>query len=101
MSVIDEIAAERQRQIDQDGWNAFHDAHHPKGELAAAGAAYALHAARFHDAENLGEHYAIKTPSPIWPWERQWWKPKSFRRDLVRAAALIVAEIERLDREAT
>jgi hypothetical protein len=29
-----------------------------------------------------------------------WWKPKDRRRDLVRAAALIIAEIERLDRDA-
>ncbi|AKQ30008.1 TPA: hypothetical protein JI225_05075 [Acinetobacter baumannii] len=28
-----------------------------------------------------------------------YWKPKSPRQDLVRAAALLIAEIERLDRE--
>jgi len=32
--------------------------------------------------------------------ERGWWKPKGPRRDLIRAAALIVAEIERIDRRA-
>jgi hypothetical protein len=36
----------------------------------------------------------------LWPWSVQWWKPKDRRRDLVRAGALIVAEIERLDRAA-
>ena len=34
----------------------------------------------------------------LWPWAASWWKPKNRRRDLVRAAALIVAEIERIDR---
>jgi hypothetical protein len=34
----------------------------------------------------------------IWPWDRKWWKPTDRRRDLVKAAALILAEIERLDR---
>ena len=34
-----------------------------------------------------------------WPWSLDWWKPKDPRRDLVRAGALIVAEIERLDRQ--
>jgi len=42
--------------------------------------------------------------SPIswrtWPWAEKWWKPKNERRDLVKAAALILAEIERLDRAA-
>ena len=35
-----------------------------------------------------------------WPhtWDASWWKPKDRRRDLVRAGALIIAEIERLDR---
>ena len=33
-----------------------------------------------------------------WPWNEAAWKPKDARRDLVRTAALIVAEIERLDR---
>ena len=32
-------------------------------------------------------------------WSKDWWKPKDKRRDLIRAAALIVAEIERLDRK--
>jgi hypothetical protein len=35
----------------------------------------------------------------MWPWSREWWKPRNSRRDLVRAAALIVAEIERVDRK--
>ena len=34
-----------------------------------------------------------------WPWDSGWWKPKNRRHDLVRAAALVVAEIERLDRK--
>lgn len=34
----------------------------------------------------------------LWPWDREWWKPKDRRRNLVRAAALLIAEIERLDR---
>ncbi|MEB3421767.1 hypothetical protein VK682_24660 [Salipiger manganoxidans] len=36
----------------------------------------------------------------LWPWDRKWWKPTTPRRDLVKAGALIVAEIERLDRAA-
>lgn len=33
-----------------------------------------------------------------WPWNGRWWKPTNRRRDLIKAGALIVAEIERLDR---
>ena len=36
----------------------------------------------------------------MWPgWAWSWWKPKNRRHDLIRAAALIVAEIERIDRQ--
>jgi hypothetical protein len=33
-----------------------------------------------------------------WPWAPELWKPANARRDLVKAGALILAEIERLDR---
>lgn len=36
----------------------------------------------------------------LWPWPSEWWKPTDVRRDLVKAGALILAEIERLDRAA-
>jgi hypothetical protein len=100
MNVIDEIAAERRRQIEVEGWDAAHDDEHKTGELASAAAAYANHMAQFHGAEAVGSRYAIKAHPHGWPWDRAWWKPKTPRRDLIRAAALIVAEIERLDRAA-
>lgn len=39
MSVIDEIAAERQRQVEVEGWTAEHDDKHADGSLAQAAAA--------------------------------------------------------------
>lgn len=96
MTVIDEIAAERARQIEQEGWTAEHDDDHDAGELAAAGASYAINAADQLSPLSQGDGENL---SPImWPWAWEWWKPKNPRRDLIRAAALIVAEIERMDR---
>lgn len=89
MTVIDEIAAERRRQIEVEGWTAEHDDEHVSGSLSDAAAAYAIGASR---------SLLARKPPGIWPWKNEWWKPKSQRRDLIRAAALIVAEIERLDR---
>lgn len=37
------------------------------------------------------------------PWEDRlpaWWKPKDYRSNLVKSGALILAELERLDRAA-
>lgn len=95
-SVIEEIAAERQRQIIAEGWSFEHDDQHSEFELSRAAVAYARHAANNH----AFPHYVIVAAPDAWPWEYAWWKPKDPRRDLVRAAALIVADIERLDRAA-
>lgn len=95
-AVIDEIAAERQRQRDSEGWDDAHDDAHTDGSLATAAACYAMSGAGCQPA------FIARVKSSIWKWAPTWWKPKNKRRDLVRAAALIVAEIERLDRaEAT
>ena len=102
MSVIDEIAAERRRQIEVEGWTPEHDDGHDCREMAQAAACYAeQYAGRqwvYHDAEYGPEHYQADEPHDDWPWDESWWKPKDPRRDLIRAAALLVAEIERLDR---
>lgn len=106
MSVIEEIAAERRRQIEVEGWTPEHDDAHRFGELAAAAACYSWFSTFSSDARAE----MVLTPKRgfinllwwMWPrsWSDRWWKPKDRRRDLIRAAALIVAEIERLDRAA-
>ena len=82
---LEDIAAERQRQIEAEGWTPEHDDSHADGELAAAASCY-----------------ATGRKGDDWPWSDEWWKPthgiNGSRRDLVKAGALIVAEIERLDR---
>ncbi len=88
MPVIDEIAAERRRQVEAEGWSHEHDDQHDEGEMAWAAACYAI-----------GRDAIGSLQTKLWPWSREWWKPKDARRDLIRAAALIVAEIERLDRK--
>ena len=84
-----DVLAERRRQISEEGWTPEHDDQHGDGELAAAGATYALSA-----ASGIVEQPFHRT----WPWLNAWWKPTDPRRDLVKAGALILAEIERLDR---
>lgn len=86
-----DVLAERKRHIEHEGFTPAHDDSHAVSELAAAAGCYAL----FADAyPNRGE------PPVAWPWEAAWWKPKDFRRDSVRAAALLLAGIEAYDRRA-
>lgn len=104
-SVIADVRAERNRQINDEGWGPEHDDRHVEGELARAAACYALNASCVDVAREIGIVEAANGDEPslyfvrrYWPWDSKWWKPKTRRHDLVRAAALIVAEIERLDR---
>lgn len=95
-NVAAEIVAERERQKAVEGWTPEHDDAHKDGQLADAAGCYALYAAaEIRVPGMVGGHPAFE-----WPWERAAWNPKGPRRDLIRAAALIVAEIERIDRAA-
>lgn len=100
-SAANDIIAERQRQISEEGWTPEHDDRYSCGELAGAAACYA----RYTNARgwvfptNPSDYQSAEEPSD-WPWAAEWWKPTNPRRDLVKAGALILAEIERLDRAA-
>lgn len=100
MSGIEDIAAERQRQIEAEGWTAEHDDKHDSGELAEAAACYARGSTGINYIERLGMRGHVQSRRVVWPWDLSWWKPTDRRRDLVKAGALIVAEIDRLDRAA-
>lgn len=81
-----DVLAERQRQISKEGWTPEHDDEHDEGDLSLAGAVYAV-----------TKGYRADVP-PAWPWEAAAFKPRDWRANLVRAGALVLAELERLDR---
>jgi len=95
---IELIAEERQRQIDEEGWTLEHDSFHSKGELAAAASCYA-----YPQYDEVKAHVSVllgNKPIPEnWPFDAEWWKPKDELRNLIRAGALIAAEIDRLQNE--
>ncbi|EPP9052780.1 hypothetical protein P9K20_005882 [Pseudomonas aeruginosa] len=82
-----DVQAERRRQIEAKGWTPEHDDLYCSAELPRAAAAYIRNGAN------------DEAPA-IWPFSAKWWKPRDARANYVRAAALILAEIERLDRAA-
>lgn len=93
-----EIANERARQVAVEGWTVEHDDEHEDGELARAANCY-----RLIGNGSLGEFLPDADQSDAqvptaWPWDDEWWKPKTRLRNLIRAGALYQAEIERLIR---
>ncbi|EGF6382910.1 ead/Ea22-like family protein [Salmonella enterica subsp. enterica serovar Cubana] len=86
-----DVVAERQRQKTIEGWTPEHDDEHCNGELAMAAVCYINETGTVN--RNGGKPWG-------WPWDASWWKPNARRRNLVKAGALILAEIERIDRAA-
>ncbi|HAG8564305.1 TPA: ead/Ea22-like family protein [Escherichia coli] len=86
-----DVIAERQRQQSVEGWMPEHDDEHCNGELAMAAVCY------INETETVNRNGGKPWG---WPWDASWWKPNARRRNLVKAGALILAEIERIDRAA-
>lgn len=104
------IAAERRRQVDDEGWTPAHDDGHRVGELADAAACLAatepiyVRRDQADQAYRFSEGVAFVTP---WPYQQDqvrgsWypWRRTETTREavLVKAGALIAAEIDRLQR---
>lgn len=88
------IMAERNRQIEKEGWTPEHDDQWKDGELSRAAICYVMW-------DIVKDSMIVKARETIqlwWPWDWEWWKPKSQRGNLIRAGALIAAEIDRLNR---
>lgn len=80
------VLAERQRQVDEEGYTASHDDEHNREELEQAARAYSM------------AYETSDTPPYMWPWSEDAWNPKDRLSNLVRAAALFLAESDRENR---
>ena len=90
MTGIELIAAERQGQVEREGYTPEHDDAHANRELLAAAICYAHNAGQFKQG-----------PPTMWPFGNPDWKPGDNIKDLAKAGALIAAEIDRLQRKAS
>lgn len=84
------VLTERQRQIVNEGHQPEGDDTYQNNELAKAAGCYLLYADAYPNASE---------PPTLWPWNPAAYKPKGYRQNLVRAAALILAELDSVDRK--
>lgn len=89
MNGIGLIAAERQRQIEVEGFRPHNDDSYVHDELIRAAIAYIeFRPGKRPDGPPMG-----------WPWNAEWWKPSDdLIRNYAKAGALIAAEIDRRQR---
>jgi hypothetical protein len=100
-TAIELIAQERARQLTAEGYTYAHDDAHTHGHLAAAAVCYidaALCRITYNYKQDQDEEIAY-VMMQRWPWKEEEFKPHADPiRNLVKAGALIAAEIERLQR---
>lgn len=96
-SGVELIAEERKRQVSKEGWTPAHDDKHKGRQLAKGAESYLC----LHTFPNENPACDGKLRGACnWPWAKKWWKPSSDPiRNLVKAGALIAAEIDRLQRK--
>ncbi len=87
------VAEERHRQVERHGFDQSRDDNYQRDELLRAAETY-LAAGTM---ERITAAAVVRLASR-WPWHQSTLKLADRRRNLVKAAALIVAEIERMDR---
>lgn len=97
--IAEEIAAERHRQISGEGYDLAHDDRYHHGELERAAAWYALGDIR-GPVTQAEDQMLFSDQFFGWPWHLDGWKPTDARRNLVKAGALLIAAIGRIDRAA-
>lgn len=91
------MSNERQRQIEEELYTVEHDDVHNHGDLADAAACYAATPQWIFKGSKPTSY---KKLIPLWPWDEQWYKKHKHerKRQLIIAGALIIAELERLER---
>jgi hypothetical protein len=91
------IRFERCRQVLLKGFSFDHDDRHVDGELAMAALAYVNAGLVSQCRPNTRVVLSLPNNALGWPWGRSEWKPSDDPiENLVRAGALIAAEIDRL-----
>lgn len=95
---LKEISKERQRQIEKEGYSQSHDDEHGDGSIADAAACYAATSDFLFQPVAVSEAGARITD--VWPWHPDSNKKQnhSRKRQLVMAGAMILAELERIER---
>lgn len=85
--------------LEVEGWTPRHDDEHGGGQMADAAKGYLLCAVLRERGTPMSDRRIQLAPG--WPWDAEWWKPSPDPiRNLVKAGALIAAEIDRLERAA-
>ncbi len=98
LEAIELVLAERVRQVEGEGWTPAHDDQaRREGQLAAAGASYALavHQKALVHARTGSLDVKPSAPHARWPFSPLAWRPAGIRRMTVKSTALVLAELAR------
>lgn len=93
LRVLLDVANEREHQIIDNGWTPEKDDAYFNGQLTAGGIACALLAG----VPDMGKDQ-VDLAQAMWPFPPDKLKDKGRRQNLIRGIAMLVAEVEKIDR---
>lgn len=101
MRGIDRIKAERIRQIDEEGYDDYHDVGHAEDLIRASTCyfQYSLMQATMTPemlATMENPYNVIWEDKRLWPWAPEYWKPGTIERNIEKAGALAAAALDAL-----
>ena len=89
------VIHERNRQVTEEGFHSEHDQQYINDELIKAAVCYASVPVVRAEGGITEAEIVKEVPEGLWPWMAEWWKPGTDMECLIKAGALIIAEIDR------
>ncbi len=108
IDILHEVLCKRERQRKYHGFDATHDDKYKDDEFVRAAICYLIIGSKNKDTGKVNTadevYESMVNPNSldetnIWPWDLKWWRPKDKRSNYIKAISLLVAEVERMDRE--
>lgn len=98
-TAIDLIQEECDRQVYEHNYTADHDDKLVNGELALAAMCYLIPLDRDEIVfETMGDTQSVSIIDEFWPWSGDSFKYKDQKTNLIRAAAMLQKELDRIIR---
>lgn len=97
---LSRLLRERIEQVERHGYTRSHDADHQEGEIGLGALAYLCAGLAVELGDGFDEAAArqaacLDSAANVWPWPRELFRPHDYETCLVKAGAMILAELDR------
>lgn len=99
---IASVLRERLEQVERHGYSPAHDAEHEEAQIGQGALAYVCAGLAIEMGDTFEGEEAARSAAyldgavGIWPWESELFRPTDYATCLVKAAAMLIAELDRV-----